>query len=60
MDSAQHNWWKLGDGLEYASPIYYNQEYRQVETEHRGGSADVTDDGGDDPASISGLYLFIS
>ena len=27
------NWRKLGDGFEYASPIRYNQEYRQVEME---------------------------
>lgn len=25
------NWKKLGDGFEYANPIQYNQEYRQVE-----------------------------
>jgi hypothetical protein len=27
------NWRKLGDGFEYASPIRYNQEYREVEME---------------------------
>lgn len=27
------NWKRLGDGFEYASPIRYNQEYRQVEKE---------------------------
>ncbi|KAK2587588.1 hypothetical protein KPH14_003716 [Odynerus spinipes] len=27
------NWIKLGDGFEYASPIQYNKEYRQVEKE---------------------------
>ncbi|XP_053996720.1 F-box/WD repeat-containing protein 5 isoform X1 [Hylaeus anthracinus] len=27
------NWKKLGDGFEYANPIQYNQEYRQVEME---------------------------
>lgn len=27
------NWRKLGDGFDYASPIQYNQEYRQVEME---------------------------
>jgi len=50
VDSAQHNWWKLGDGLEYASPIYYNQDYRQVETEHRRSGASEE---GDEPASAS-------
>lgn len=27
------NWRRLGDGFEYASPITYNQEYRQAEME---------------------------
>ncbi|XP_012262746.1 F-box/WD repeat-containing protein 5 [Athalia rosae] len=27
------NWRRLGDGFEYASPIQYNEKYRQVETE---------------------------
>lgn len=27
------NWKKLGDGFEYATPIQYNKEYRQVEKE---------------------------
>lgn len=43
MEGAFLNWRKLGDGLEYASPIYYNQEYRQVETERR-SSLDLLDD----------------
>lgn len=29
------NWRKIGDGFEYASPIQYNQEYRQVEMEKK-------------------------
>lgn len=29
------NWKKLGDGFEYANPIQYNQEYRQVEMEKK-------------------------
>ncbi|XP_011881103.1 PREDICTED: F-box/WD repeat-containing protein 5 isoform X2 [Vollenhovia emeryi] len=31
LEGAFSNWRKLGDGFEYASPIQYNQEYRQVE-----------------------------
>lgn len=27
------NWRKLGDGFGYASPIRYNEDYRQVELE---------------------------
>lgn len=29
------NWKKLGDDFEYANPIQYNQEYRQVEMEKK-------------------------
>lgn len=29
------NWEKLGDDFEYANPIQYNQEYRQVEMEKK-------------------------
>lgn len=29
------NWKRLGDGFEYANPIQYNQEYRQVEMERK-------------------------
>lgn len=28
------NWRKIGDGFEYASPIRYNKEYREVEMEN--------------------------
>ncbi|XP_020287026.1 F-box/WD repeat-containing protein 5 [Pseudomyrmex gracilis] len=31
LEGGFANWRKLGDGFEYASPIQYNQEYRQVE-----------------------------
>ncbi|XP_050465375.1 F-box/WD repeat-containing protein 5 [Cataglyphis hispanica] len=31
LEGGFSNWRKLGDGFEYASPIQYNQEYRQVE-----------------------------
>ncbi|OAD58000.1 F-box/WD repeat-containing protein 5 [Eufriesea mexicana] len=31
LEGGFMNWKKLGDGFEYANPIQYNQEYRQVE-----------------------------
>ncbi|CAK9833884.1 F-box/WD repeat-containing protein 5 [Anthophora retusa] len=34
------NWKKLGDGFEYANPIQYNQEYRQVEMEKKAQETD--------------------
>lgn len=34
------NWRKLGDGFDYASPIQYNQEYRQVEMEKKAHESD--------------------
>lgn len=34
------NWKKLGDGFEYANPIQYNQEYRQVEMEKKAQEID--------------------
>ncbi|XP_066582854.1 F-box/WD repeat-containing protein 5 [Prorops nasuta] len=33
LEGGFMNWRKLGDGFDYASPIQYNQEYRQVEME---------------------------
>ncbi|XP_034949742.1 F-box/WD repeat-containing protein 5 isoform X2 [Chelonus insularis] len=33
LEGGFMNWKRLGDGFEYASPIRYNQEYRQVEME---------------------------
>jgi hypothetical protein len=33
LEGGFMNWRKLGDGFEYASPIRYNQEYREVEME---------------------------
>lgn len=35
------NWRKLGDGFEYASPITYNQEYRQAEMEKETAESDT-------------------
>ncbi|GLH08287.1 Uncharacterized protein GBIM_13548 [Gryllus bimaculatus] len=36
LEGAFINWRRLGDGMEYACPIQYNAEYRQVETRCRG------------------------
>lgn len=33
LEGGFMNWRKLGDGFEYASPIRYNEDYRQVEME---------------------------
>lgn len=38
------NWKKLGDGFEYANPIQYNQEYRQVEMEKKAQENDKESD----------------
>lgn len=35
LEGAFSNWRKLGDGFEYANPIQYNQEYRQVEMQKK-------------------------
>lgn len=57
MEGAFFNWRRLGDGLDYASPIYYNQEYRQVETERRSSLIDVLDDSiSEEPTSASGNF----
>lgn len=37
------NWRKLGDGFEYANPIRYNQEYRQVEAQREVPDSDNSD-----------------
>ena len=34
------NWRRLGDGFEYASPITYKQEYREVEMEKEAMDSD--------------------
>jgi hypothetical protein len=39
LDGSFLNWRRLGDGLDYACPIQYNAEYRQVETQGKGESA---------------------
>lgn len=38
------NWKRLGDGFEYASPIRYNQEYRQVEMEKEKSDDEIDDE----------------
>lgn len=38
------NWKKLGDGFEYANPIQYNQEYRQVQMEKKTQDIDEEDE----------------
>ncbi|XP_067001558.2 F-box/WD repeat-containing protein 5 [Anabrus simplex] len=35
LEGAFLNWRRLGDGMEYACPIQYNEEYRQVETQSK-------------------------
>ncbi|XP_011504253.1 PREDICTED: F-box/WD repeat-containing protein 5 [Ceratosolen solmsi marchali] len=40
LEGGFMNWRKLGDGFEYASPIRYNQEYREVEMEKETGDSD--------------------
>ncbi|KYN43382.1 F-box/WD repeat-containing protein 5 [Trachymyrmex septentrionalis] len=40
LEGAFSNWRKLGDGFEYASPIQYNQEYRQVELQKKAHESD--------------------
>ncbi|KAH0955613.1 hypothetical protein HN011_000454 [Eciton burchellii] len=40
LEGGFSNWRKLGDGFEYASPIQYNQEYRQVEMEKKAHESD--------------------
>ncbi|KAL6449154.1 hypothetical protein ACFW04_000678 [Cataglyphis niger] len=40
LEGGFSNWRKLGDGFEYASPIQYNQEYRQVEMQKKAHESD--------------------
>lgn len=40
LEGGFSNWRKLGDGFEYASPIQYNQEYRQVEMQRTAYESD--------------------
>ncbi|XP_012233937.1 F-box/WD repeat-containing protein 5 isoform X2 [Linepithema humile] len=40
LEGGFSNWRKLGDGFEYASPIQYNQEYRQVEMQKKTHESD--------------------
>ncbi|XP_043275210.1 F-box/WD repeat-containing protein 5 isoform X2 [Venturia canescens] len=41
LEGGFMNWRKLGDGFEYASPITYNQEYRQAEMEKETAESDT-------------------
>lgn len=52
------NWKRLGDGFEYASPIRYNQEYRQVEMERETMDSDSESEAPqwEDESEISGIY----
>ncbi|KAJ4428297.1 hypothetical protein ANN_24315 [Periplaneta americana] len=48
LEGAFLNWRRLGDGMDYACPIQYNAEYRQVETQGKrenaaGGTSDDSD-----------------
>ncbi|XP_014210328.1 F-box/WD repeat-containing protein 5 [Copidosoma floridanum] len=43
LEGGFMNWRKLGDGFEYASPIKYNNEYRQVEMEKEVVDSDNSD-----------------
>ncbi|XP_033226621.1 F-box/WD repeat-containing protein 5 [Belonocnema kinseyi] len=40
LEGGFMNWRKLGDGFEYAKPIRYNKEYRQVEMEKEVAESD--------------------
>ncbi|CAL7939351.1 unnamed protein product [Xylocopa violacea] len=44
LEGGFMNWKKLGDGFEYANPIQYNQEYRQVEMERKAQEDDKDDE----------------
>ncbi|OXU25372.1 hypothetical protein TSAR_002584 [Trichomalopsis sarcophagae] len=44
LEGGFMNWRKLGDGFEYASPIRYNQDYRQVEMEKEVADSDSDDE----------------
>ena len=41
LDGTILNWRRLGDGMDYACPIQYNSEYRQVETQ--GKKSEISD-----------------
>lgn len=50
------NWKRLGDGFEYANPIRYNEEYRQVEMERETTESDSETDAPqwEDESELSG------
>jgi hypothetical protein len=50
LEGAFLNWRRLGDGMDYACPIKYNAEYRQVETQ--GKAQSIT---GSDPEDSAGI-----
>lgn len=56
------NWRKLGDGFEYASPIQYNQEYRQVELEKNNYDTDSESESWDqeweEESDCEGTYAY--
>ncbi|XP_058789994.1 F-box/WD repeat-containing protein 5 [Phymastichus coffea] len=43
LEGGFMNWRKLGDGFEYANPIRYNEEYRQVEAQREVQNSDNSD-----------------
>ncbi|CAG5108873.1 Similar to Fbxw5: F-box/WD repeat-containing protein 5 (Mus musculus) [Cotesia congregata] len=44
LEGGFMNWKRLGDGFEYANPIRYNEEYRQVEMERETTESDSETD----------------
>lgn len=52
------NWRRLGDGFEYANPIRYNEEYRQVEMERETTESDSETDAlqWEDESELSGIF----
>jgi hypothetical protein len=55
LEGAFLNWRRLGDGMDYACPIKYNAEYRQVETQ---GKAQSTK--GSDSADSAGILNWMT
>lgn len=55
LEGAFLNWRRLGDGMDYACPIKYNAEYRQVETQ---GKAEGT--AGSDTEDSAGILYWMN
>jgi len=55
LEGAFLNWRRLGDGMDYACPIKYNAEYRQVETQ---GKAEGTT--GSDTEDSAGILNWMN